>query len=1298
LARSDDLRSCHERKKNSLTAIIQSLASPFGQGDVLRANERSDIASPSWRPEIALWWSQPMLTRRGFISGSAAPYVSAKLGNWPAIAAATDASPNLRKPGKPLQPIPTGASERWTNWPQTFEYVCPTVFYPKSVAELSDAITRIPAGATVKAVGGGWSFTDAALPFSDQTQVNAVSIVASGQSSTSTLSSVLQPNNNNNVPLDLVPEQQDLTASQLTYFDQVSTTPVTITATWTPYSDSSLCHIIHVPCATPPPAVCLIKTSELTSSLQDKVASILSTAAAARVASGTNYFWVEAGITMSDLQQLLAHQNQPLTIQATSGNPLATLAGSLSTATHGAEVQWPLLTDTVRAIHLVGPGGEQWWIEGQGSVSIANQTALQSLYPLIDSAHFIGGAWNGISGLTALDVLHAVTVSMGTMGVIYSVILEVVPSFGVHQIVKPTRWENVLSLAGTTPAALASDTTGAASQAIINVLLDGTINGTGIAKSENVYADIAINPFNLECWIVNRRVTPTVPLETNSMGAGLGTYISTLSYTLSRNSNTSTVFGNPQNITKIGISSPPLGRVFDFLNYSTDILGVAGDVQNAAALGEFLTQSSFPDFMTAGLATASAQAVLNQQAIAKQTTPASVDTGNEFLGDVLTGVLSAILGTSDILRLSSPSNVFLFVGDFTQSGSDTILIYNNLDSSFPQGRWWLGDLRGQSIGWRVVSAAFSPFPALGASSGGVFALTGKFLGPNSGDQLLINANPDWWLGSVNSSNALLWTPVLFPGTPIIAPPYGELTLTPVTNATAQGNLWTGNFLGPNVADQILVLDASGNWWLGGINNGALTWATSPASSGLSSPFKTNINWVFAADFTGSGAKEVLVYDTSGNWWLGTFNTSGQLNWPASANSSTTPFGNLASLAPPAVLAIGNFAGTTGNQLLVFNSTGSPTNSWALGTFNVVGGTTQLNWSKIATTNQGSLNPQVNAIVTPNGFATVGKFLGNSADQLLFTTYAANNVPANNSWCLGSLSNGTLTWQSTPTSTTNPNFPNAPPFQSTSFWPINFNGGSGADQLLGLDGNFWVATFPGASNTPGPVWQTYSMAGYYVTNGPYLPPPYAVSAPTASPSSMAQNTWTGGALAMSDQIGSSNGVGSIGWPAGGLPGRGLEIALDPNKAFTFLQSTLLGVPGQPSGIIQQQMIGQINPLLGYISVRICSPTATLMGMQKFSPSVMVEIVGYRSPQSDSVMNAIQTAVLTHNQSNGLNAMLHWGLENDQLTAANLAFTPFNQPIASGAALTNIQAFQAVRKFFLGSNQPVFDNNFTSRLEL
>ena len=70
------------------------------------------------------------------------------------------------------------------------------------------------------------------------------------------------------------------------------------------------------------------------------------------------------GSPLQQLGELLAHQSPPQSLLAISGSPGATLAGALATATHGAEFEWPLLIDTVKAVHLVGPGGVHWWIEG----------------------------------------------------------------------------------------------------------------------------------------------------------------------------------------------------------------------------------------------------------------------------------------------------------------------------------------------------------------------------------------------------------------------------------------------------------------------------------------------------------------------------------------------------------------------------------------------------------------------------------------------------------------------------------------------------------------------------------------------------------------------------------------------------------------------------------------------------------------------------------------------------------------------------------------------------------------------
>ena len=188
-----------------------------------------------------------------------------------------------------------------------------------------------------------------------------------------------------------------------------------------------------------PEPVFLVDTRLLVASLQDTLPDILSAqalTASARtqpISAGTFYAHVEAGITIQQLGELLAHQSPPQSLHAISGSPGATLAGALATATHGAEFTWPLLIDTVKAVHLVGPGGVHWWIEG--TTPIADPIKLQQAYPDITPERIIAGT-APVAGITPQDWLNAAIVSMGSMGVVYSMVLEVVPSSAC------TRWSS----------------------------------------------------------------------------------------------------------------------------------------------------------------------------------------------------------------------------------------------------------------------------------------------------------------------------------------------------------------------------------------------------------------------------------------------------------------------------------------------------------------------------------------------------------------------------------------------------------------------------------------------------------------------------------------------------------------------------------------------------------------------------------------------------------------------------------------------------------------------------------------
>ena len=552
------------------------------------------------------------ITVRGGISGGGTNLIT-----WPKGAAKTQVNGGAKwseeewAVPEALTPNPARDGYWWENWPQSFGYVAPFRVVPRSLEDIVKAV--IGAGTSerreytpVRAVGGGWSFTDAVLPFRSGAEVDMCSLVKKGAWQRQDLRNVLQGlNDSYPTPIDPWPAAVARSASTFVTYDQTNLRQVTRSGAQLPASHNAR----------------LVDTRSLASSLQWEFEGV-------RIAPdrpGEILFHVEAGITMADLQQLLDHQHPPLAIRATGASTGATLAGALSTATHGGEFTTPLLVDCVRAVHLVGPGGEQWWIEGDAPV--ADQAKLQQRYPEIDSAHFIAAGWNAIPGLSSQDVLNAVVVSMGTMGVIYSMVITVVPQFGIRQVVHPTTWSELLTAAGTTEAALRAGQA-AANQAVLNALMDGAINGTGIAKAKNEYIDLAINPLNRDCWILNREVTPTLPEDSNNAQAGVGDYITALSRALqqhSRDALQGSMFG---------------GRLFEFLSWGTDLVNLVDDFWHGKITGllRYLTDSGEP--LGTLLAAGNAQAAVN--AVNQAGNP---DRGQQFLADLLSGVFHALEGT-----------------------------------------------------------------------------------------------------------------------------------------------------------------------------------------------------------------------------------------------------------------------------------------------------------------------------------------------------------------------------------------------------------------------------------------------------------------------------------------------------------------------------------------------------------------------------------------------------------------------------------------------------------------------------
>jgi FAD/FMN-containing dehydrogenase len=142
--------------------------------------------------------------------------------------------------------------------------------------------------------------------------------------------------------------------------------------------------------------------------------SVLTPAALAR---RTGLALVEGGRKISDLYAALVPFR--LALPTFGGSAGQSLAGALATASHGGDLDRKPLADWVHALHLVGENGKQYWVERSTGGPFADEAKLRA-------APF------GSSSLRIIrsdNALNAAVAACGRMGIIYSMLLEVVPLF-----------------------------------------------------------------------------------------------------------------------------------------------------------------------------------------------------------------------------------------------------------------------------------------------------------------------------------------------------------------------------------------------------------------------------------------------------------------------------------------------------------------------------------------------------------------------------------------------------------------------------------------------------------------------------------------------------------------------------------------------------------------------------------------------------------------------------------------------------------------------------------------------------
>jgi hypothetical protein len=153
--------------------------------------------------------------------------------------------------------------------------------------------------------------------------------------------------------------------------------------------------------------------------------------------STTVLLHVEAGIRIATLSALL--RSQGLAMPTLGGSNGQSLAGAISTSTHGGDWNQPPFPDLVRAIHLVGDDGKERWIEpASGAITRSDD----------DNAELRGALPCGDTEIVRDDrVFRAALVACGRFGIFYSLVLEVRRAFRVVEVVNtPSRAEVLQAL------------------------------------------------------------------------------------------------------------------------------------------------------------------------------------------------------------------------------------------------------------------------------------------------------------------------------------------------------------------------------------------------------------------------------------------------------------------------------------------------------------------------------------------------------------------------------------------------------------------------------------------------------------------------------------------------------------------------------------------------------------------------------------------------------------------------------------------------------------------------------------
>jgi FAD/FMN-containing dehydrogenase len=138
-----------------------------------------------------------------------------------------------------------------------------------------------------------------------------------------------------------------------------------------------------------------------------------------------HYVLAEAGITIRRVNRLLDEMG--LALQNMGAVDFQTISGALMTGTHGSGLHKPAFPDMVVGLRMVGKGGKLLQIEPADGITDPIHHAQHSDITLIQDD----------------DIFYSSVLSFGAMGIVYQMILEVVPRFWIDEHRYLEKWSSL---------------------------------------------------------------------------------------------------------------------------------------------------------------------------------------------------------------------------------------------------------------------------------------------------------------------------------------------------------------------------------------------------------------------------------------------------------------------------------------------------------------------------------------------------------------------------------------------------------------------------------------------------------------------------------------------------------------------------------------------------------------------------------------------------------------------------------------------------------------------------------------